>query len=81
MAILTDQAGISLLDMAGALLYDQLGAPSPPSTPAFSKLTAMTLIARVQYTSSFTSTVRVGTPIQGNMRQLALARWNYMYPS
>lgn len=45
------------------------------------KLTTMTIVARVQYTTSFASTVKVGTPIQGNMRQLALARWNYMYPS
>lgn len=31
--------------------------------------------------SSFTSSCVAGQPIQGNMRQLALGRWNYMYPS
>lgn len=46
-----------------------------------SKVTVMTFVARVQFTSSFSSTFAVGQPIQGNMRQLALARWNYMYPS
>jgi len=45
------------------------------------KVTVATLVARVQYTTSFSSTITVGKPIQGNMRQLALARWNYMYPS
>jgi hypothetical protein len=45
------------------------------------KLTIMSLASRVQYTASFSSTIVVGKPIQGNMRQLADARWNYMYPS
>jgi len=45
------------------------------------KLTAVVLVSRVQFTTSFASTIAVGKPIQGNMRQLALARWNYMYPS
>lgn len=45
------------------------------------KTTAATVVSRVQFTSSFSSTIVVGKPIQGNMKQLALARWNYMYPS
>lgn len=37
--------------------------------------------ALVQYSTSFTSSCSAGVPFQGNMRQLALDRWNYMYPS
>lgn len=50
-------------------------------TTTMTKLTVMSIVSRVQYNSSFASTIAVGKPIQGNMRQLALARWNYMYPS
>lgn len=45
------------------------------------KLTVMSLTSRVSMTSSFTSACTVGAPYQGNMRQLAMDRWNYMYPS
>jgi hypothetical protein len=37
--------------------------------------------ANVTLTSSITSSVNAGQPVQGNMSQLALARWNYMSPS
>lgn len=43
--------------------------------------TAMSLVSRVQYNTSWNSTCIVGAPIQGDMRELALDRWNYMYPS
>lgn len=46
-----------------------------------SKLTASSVVSRVQYNSSFASTCVVSLPIQGNIRQLAFDRWNYMYPS
>lgn len=45
------------------------------------KTTNFTLTSRTSYQSSFSSTCAVGQPIQTGMRQLALARWNYMYPS
>lgn len=50
-------------------------------TEVYVKSTQFTLTAHTGLTSSLASTVSVGKPIQGNMRQLALARWNYMYPS
>lgn len=80
MAILTDQALANLLDMAGGNIFDQLGGPQP-SGNLLNKFTAISFVSRVTLNSSFSSTVAVGKPIQGNMRQLALARWNYMYPS
>jgi hypothetical protein len=43
--------------------------------------TAMSLSSRVTFNTSWASTCVVGAPIQGSMRQLALDRWNYMYPS
>lgn len=48
------------------------------------QLTKTTEIAVNSYTtlnSSFTSSFNVGAVIQGDMRQLAMGRWNYMYPS
>lgn len=45
------------------------------------KLTVVSLSSRVQLTTSFSSTIVAGQPIQGDMRQLAFDRWNYMYPS
>lgn len=45
------------------------------------KTTQFTLTAHTSLTSSIAFACSVGKPIQGDMRQLALARWNYMYPS
>ena len=47
----------------------------------YNKTTSVSIASRVQYNSSFASTIVAGQPIQGNMRQLASDRWNYMYPS
>lgn len=40
-----------------------------------------TFAARTGLTTSVSSAFSVGKPFQGAVRQLALARWNFMYPS
>ena len=67
-------ANISVSDYAA-------GADAVAVSGAFMKITSITITSRASLNSSFSSTVTAGTPIQGNMRQLAFDRWNYMYPS
>lgn len=52
-----------------------------PGSPTMTKVTVIAIGSLVRENSSFTSSVAAGKPYQGNMRQLALDRWNYMYPS
>jgi hypothetical protein len=54
---------------------------TPPPAGAYNTLVTCTCASYVALKSSASSTIVAGVPIQGNMRQLALDRWNYMYPS
>lgn len=67
-------ANISVSDYAGQV-------ESVSLTEILVKTTNVTIASLTSLTTSFSSTLVAGQPIQGNMRQLALARWNYMYPS
>lgn len=68
--------------MANIFVSDYAGAVETISLLEIQlKTTAFTIMSLTSLTSSIASTVKVGQPIQGNMRGLALARWNYMYPS
>jgi hypothetical protein len=67
----------SINDLAGAVDFESINrGTAPVATFAIISVNAYT-----QLNSSFASSCTAGAPIQGNMRQLALDRWNYMYPS
>lgn len=51
------------------------------SSTTLDKTTDVSVIAYVTLQTSFKSSCAAGQPMQGNMRQLARDRWNYMYPS
>ena len=68
--------------MANIFVSDYAGAvDSQVTTEMFVKFTVMALVVRNSLTAPLASSLAVGKPIQGNLRQLPSARWNYMYPS
>lgn len=68
--------------MADIFVSDYAGAVDVVSTTEMlTKLTVISLTSRSSLNTSFASSITAGQPMQGNMRQLAPDRWNYMYPS
>lgn len=76
-------ANDSLQTVVNVFLFDS-GAGNENITSAETRL-SKSLMVSVNSFTSLTSSVTVacnaGAPYQGNMRQLALGRWNYMYAS
>lgn len=77
MPAIFDEKGFGLQDESGYSILDEAG---------FSAQLVKTTATGVNSDTSLTSSALItscvaGQPYQGDMRQLATDRWNYMYPS
>lgn len=73
MAAILDELGNPVDDETGSQIYDELGPP-------VSQVVTMTCNVHMSLSARVTMECKVGAPYQGNVRNLALDRWQPMYP-
>lgn len=76
MAVLLDEAGVSLLDEALLLLLDEAGQPT---TTVDARVT-MSFEAYSSVTAQATMEFEAGQPVQAGLITLASDPWTAMYP-
>jgi lysophospholipase L1-like esterase len=67
--------------LVAGYVVDAFAAQVPSGGGAATATQPIACNSYVDLNSDMTSSARAGAPYQGNMRQLAIDRWNYMYPS